>query len=904
MNITLDDGRTELWQWDTGRKIVVDDKSVSEVHYSKYSSTQAITREVIDGKAEIPNFLLQDTHEVTVYAYSGSTENGYTVAEKTFNVVKKPKPANYVETEEDKAILAKLKSAIGDLSELQTEAKDSLVSAINEAAASGGADWSQNDPDGDGYVKNRPGGYMSDPAYNEIFNGNLYGDLTQLPTVFNISVGDTVKVTIDSNEKDYTVIAEDYEGIALRCFGTDTFANFLSSAVTDGFIFLTYTLEGQSQTFEIAAGTYVGKKAVVKALMTTAVVIPKKYLDTDLLDTYVFTVDTDRLTSTASLQDIQNAIDANKIPVAMFNGLYPATISDRGSDITAYLFEAIVNNRILSIWCDHNGWSGFSREEILTENNFSSSLPEPLGIAAAGIRSIPARSDHVHQTELPIVADVETEDCLVLYVERTTNMPSDTDLLTLEGSYTYYDKKSWTGFYTKVTPQYGDPLQVLNNKHPSDFKINARLDTQNTTLSSWDNSRLSYAVGVNASESFGLIIKAVSRDDEYHFAMPMIYVSEADVGKENVEFFTRYSSFSDQQSVTIKKLPDNSGLYLLYKLDNIIYSEKGETKAVAITAPDTAPKKFFVFSPWKSTDILPSSPSFETVIRKEVYPSGGASDFVVNGTIGGETGVGYSITLDKTADQILAAINEGKSVIARVASEITIDLPLVSFDTISGNIIFAGVINYMAMDNISPIIYFLRLHDDEATLYSSVAIALDPEGKMPQVSMASAPTRDMQIATKKYVDDHAGGGTDMGITGATVGQIAKITAVDASGTPTAWEPVDMPSGGGAITYDIAATAERSVQNNTLQGFKCSVSSKQLRKAIDAGKTPRLVIDIRTTIMYMPMTNYFLVGAEYAYVNFGCVDEYGLVSVVCDGESEMDAGKPIWLANSSFVTPTY
>lgn len=139
MNITLDDGRTELWQWDTGRKIVVDDKSVSEVHYSKYSSTQAITREVINGKAEIPNFLLQDTHAVTVYAYAGSIENGYTMAEKTFNVAKKPKPANYVETEEDKAILAKLKAAIGDLSELQTEAKNNLVSAINEAAASGGS---------------------------------------------------------------------------------------------------------------------------------------------------------------------------------------------------------------------------------------------------------------------------------------------------------------------------------------------------------------------------------------------------------------------------------------------------------------------------------------------------------------------------------------------------------------------------------------------------------------------------------------------------------------------------------------------------------------------------------------------------------------------------------------------
>lgn len=38
-------------------------------------------------------------------------------------------------------------------------------------------------------------------------------------------------------------------------------------------------------------------------------------------------------------------------------------------------------------------------------------------------------------------------------------------------------------------------------------------------------------------------------------------------------------------------------------------------------------------------------------------------------------------------------------------------------------------------------------------------------------------------------------GAGMDIIGATVGQIAKISAVDASGVPTAWEPVDMPSGG-------------------------------------------------------------------------------------------------------------
>lgn len=47
------------------------------------------------------------------------------------------------------------------------------------------------------------------------------------------------------------------------------------------------------------------------------------------------------------------------------------------------------------------------------------------------------------------------------------------------------------------------------------------------------------------------------------------------------------------------------------------------------------------------------------------------------------------------------------------------------------------------------------------------------------------------------------GGVGMGITGATVGQIAKISAVDASGKPTAWEPVDMPSGGGETWDKIA-----------------------------------------------------------------------------------------------------
>ena len=53
---------------------------------------------------------------------------------------------------------------------------------------------------------------------------------------------------------------------------------------------------------------------------------------------------------------------------------------------------------------------------------------------------------------------------------------------------------------------------------------------------------------------------------------------------------------------------------------------------------------------------------------------------------------------------------------------------------------------------------------------------------------------DPGTAGPKGADGKDGAGMD--VTGAKVGQIAKITAVDAQGKPTGWEPVDMPIGGG------------------------------------------------------------------------------------------------------------
>lgn len=116
----------------------------------------------------------------------------------------------------------------------------------------------------------------------------------------------------------------------------------------------------------------------------------------------------------------------------------------------------------------------------------------------------------------------------------------------------------------------------------------------------------------------------------------------------------------------------------------------------------------------------------------------------------------------------------------------------------------------------------------------------------------------------------------------------------------------LPSGGGAATYDIAATASAGGGNQALEGLACSASSKQLRTAIDAGKTPRLVITIGTTKMYMPMTYYWPVGTEYAYACFGCIGEGGagayLYYVICEGESESESGNPSWLPRSVEAMP--
>ena len=97
MMLTLNDGRAELWQWDTGRTLAVD-ADCSQVHFSNKVFGRSIDVDVAAGTAIIPDILLQTDKDLNVWAFVGTAENGYTKISKIFKVNRRNKPADYVFT--------------------------------------------------------------------------------------------------------------------------------------------------------------------------------------------------------------------------------------------------------------------------------------------------------------------------------------------------------------------------------------------------------------------------------------------------------------------------------------------------------------------------------------------------------------------------------------------------------------------------------------------------------------------------------------------------------------------------------------------------------------------------------------------------------------------------------------
>ena len=111
MIFKIADGRDFLYQWDLNRQVIVDDPTITEVHFCNGLEDYSLVVKVVDGKANIPNVLLQNSFDIKVFAYDGES----TRYDAVFEVKAKARPSDYVYTEEQKyTIEYYLKQAIDE----------------------------------------------------------------------------------------------------------------------------------------------------------------------------------------------------------------------------------------------------------------------------------------------------------------------------------------------------------------------------------------------------------------------------------------------------------------------------------------------------------------------------------------------------------------------------------------------------------------------------------------------------------------------------------------------------------------------------------------------------------------------------------------------------------------------
>lgn len=94
------DGRMSFFQWDKDRKIILDKKlaDCKEVHFTNELLNNAFVVLVKEENGvrycDVPNILLQNPCNITVYAYIDAT-----ITYEIFTVVERPKPDDYVYTD-------------------------------------------------------------------------------------------------------------------------------------------------------------------------------------------------------------------------------------------------------------------------------------------------------------------------------------------------------------------------------------------------------------------------------------------------------------------------------------------------------------------------------------------------------------------------------------------------------------------------------------------------------------------------------------------------------------------------------------------------------------------------------------------------------------------------------------
>lgn len=120
--IRLHEGKTSLWQWDVAQYLEVTNNA-PEVHF-KVNAQTAVSVPVEQGRARIPDTLLQKPGSILCYAYDGDA----TLVSFQFGVKARPKPPGYTFTDTDRKTWAELDLRIRELEGFRDNVKASNFS--------------------------------------------------------------------------------------------------------------------------------------------------------------------------------------------------------------------------------------------------------------------------------------------------------------------------------------------------------------------------------------------------------------------------------------------------------------------------------------------------------------------------------------------------------------------------------------------------------------------------------------------------------------------------------------------------------------------------------------------------------------------------------------------------------
>lgn len=93
------DGRDRFYQWDLGRRLIIEDAEITQVHFCNRTDECSLVCETYKENGlnlvNVPNILLQQDWRINVYAY----DSNYTKFSECFKVERRSKPEDYVYTE-------------------------------------------------------------------------------------------------------------------------------------------------------------------------------------------------------------------------------------------------------------------------------------------------------------------------------------------------------------------------------------------------------------------------------------------------------------------------------------------------------------------------------------------------------------------------------------------------------------------------------------------------------------------------------------------------------------------------------------------------------------------------------------------------------------------------------------